>query len=154
MGMRHTLADRYNAYVKDNNLTLETLPGLLVSCGYMPKDLKKLLSDIRTIDAEGQRNGEAIAPITIENDTVVTQREFLLLTEKLTPFKAADELLKHLLSFTNKQTVIKKEHFEKMLKGNEELSRQHLDNLYSLMDIKDDKINLEEFVRLIVDENQ
>lgn len=130
--------DKYDQFKKNENLNINTLPALLVSCGFMPpNDLKKQIFDITKKEPKETDN--------------INSEDFLSLIEKCHPFKQSEELLKHLLFFTNNEVVIKKEIFEKMM--NNGLSRNEFDNLYTMLNMKEDKINLEELVHCIVDEN-
>merc|ERR1711953_391969 len=126
---------KYDSYTKNANLTIERLDDLIIACGYMPTtNLKKLLADIKE------------SPV--ENDTNITLGEFMKLLKNCHQFKQSKELLKHLMFFTNKQKVLEKEQFEKMIGyDNEYLKEGELQKLYALLGVeKDGKINLEEFV--------
>lgn len=138
-------SDKYNLFTKEKSLTLDSLPSLIISCGYLPNDdLFKIVTEIK------QKNEE-------ENTETISMDEFLQILERCTKLKGADELLQHILFFTNKEMVIKKDQFEKMINIKSKdsdlgLTQNELNSLYEIMNVQDDKVNLEEFVKCIVDE--
>lgn len=145
-----TIADKYNLFSKGSKLTFNLLPSLIISCGYMPSsELSKTVADVKKKNHGSEEE--------ISDSTNISLSDFTDILEKCQPFKATDELLQHILFFTNKQVVIKKDQFEKMInikgKDNETgLTQKELESLYEIMNVKDDKINLEEFVQCIVEE--
>lgn len=139
------IRERYFIFTKDTPLIFSSLSSLIVACGHMPNsDLKKILTEIKK-----EEN------IEITENTEITYEDFLVILSKCKSFKEGKDLLNHLLFFTNKQVVIKKDAFEKMINfedDNNLLSRKELELLYEMLNVKDDKINLEEFVSCIVDD--
>lgn len=148
--MSSTPSEKYLSFTKDGKLTFNTLPSLIVACGKMPNsDLTKIVEDVLLKNYGYDKE--------VDSDTIIEQDDFMAILEQCAPFKAADELLKHILFFTDNQIVISKEQFEKLvnIKGPNDqfgLTRAHLDSLYQILNVQDDKVNLEEFVNCIVEE--
>lgn len=148
--MSSTHSEKYLLFTKDEKLTYNTLPSLIVACGKMPNpDLIEIVENVLQKNHDIEKE--------LESDTIIEQNDFLEILEQCSPFRAADELLKHILFFTDNQMFISKEQFEKLvnIKGPNDqfgLTRTDLDSLYQILNVQDDKVNLEEFVHCIVDE--
>ncbi|ELA47525.1 hypothetical protein VCUG_00956 [Vavraia culicis subsp. floridensis] len=123
-----SLREKYDFFTKDESLTKDSLFDLLSLCNRVPPPMDGLSS----------------LPSTFE--------EFERLATSCREMNNRKDLLKHLVAFNKGSVCMEKEQFEKFLSIGEEFSEEHKEELYKFVNVKDDMINLEEFVEQITGE--
>ncbi|KRH93477.1 putative proteini [Pseudoloma neurophilia] len=141
------ISKKYNEFLNDGKFTYLNLPTCIIACGRLPtSELGQITTEVLYKDSESKK---------ITEKTEISETQFLEIFERCKPFKSSEELLKNILFFTDNQMVITKEQFEKLINmkdSNNNLTRNELDALYNIMNVKDGKINLEEFVSCVMAE--
>ncbi|ELQ75486.1 hypothetical protein THOM_1525 [Trachipleistophora hominis] len=123
-----SLKEKYEFFTKDEPLTKDSLCNLLSLCNRVPP----MMDDISSL------------PKTFE--------EFEKLAISCKEMSNQKDLLKHLVAFNKGNVCMEKEQFERLLSIGEEFSEEQREELYKFVNVKDDMINLEEFVEQITAE--